>query len=246
MRKLFILLTLAMLLITASRENSLAAREQKVSLQVNAGYSTFAMTEYNKDVKELNQLVGKDIMEELKGGLELSGKVKVNVAPNIYLAAGLGYLTATNPFSGTFTSYDVYLSGDELEVVLVGQDAGYAIPLFTELIVQLPNSPIFLGGGLGYYLIKATSELTMGTCYYDPFLVEWTYDSTTQDTTFDGNGIGFHLFGEANYPLTPSLFFTCKVAYRYTGEIYIEDNLGIKSQLNFNGISFTGGLGVKL
>lgn len=218
---------------------------QKVSLQVNAGYSTFAMTEYNKSVKEANELLGKDIIEELKGGLELSGKVKVTVAPNISLAAGVGYLRGTNSASGTITSYDVYFWGDELIVEYDGEEVDSAIPLFAELIVQLPNLPISLGGGLGYYLAKAKAEATVTAAYYDPTVPEWRTATTKEDITADGNGIGFHLFAEANHPLTDFLFLNLKVAYRYTGEIDIEDDLGNKYKLNFNGIAFSGGLGVK-
>lgn len=245
MRKIFVLLILATFLILSSVNTSLAAEEKKISLQVNAGYSTFAMTRYNKGVKEINELLGEDIIEELKGGFELFGKVKGKVAQNIYLAAGLGYLRGSNSGFGTIIAYDVYFWGDELILVVEGEGVASAIPLFAEVIVEIPNSVISLGAGFAYYFTKSKYELTMEAAYYDPTVPEWRYATDKEELTFDGNGLGFHLFGEANVPVADFLFLTCKVGYRYTGEIEIEDDLGNKDKLNFNGIAFSGGLGVK-
>lgn len=249
MRKIFVLLILAMFLILNSVNASLAV-EKRISLQVNAGYSTFAMTEYNKGVKEANEMLemlglGEEVIEELKGGLELFGKIKGKVAQNVYLAAGVGYLRGKNSGSGTIIAEDVYFWGDELIIVGDGEGVASAIPLFAEVIVEIPNSVFSLGGGLGYYFTKAKYEFTIEAAYYDPTVPEWRYATDKEELTLDGDGIGFHLFGEANVPVADFVFLNFKVGYRYTGEIEIEDDLGNNDKLNFNGIAFSGGLGVK-
>ena len=61
----------------------------------------------------------------------------------------------------------------------------------------------------------------------------------------DGDGVGFHLFSEANVPIADFIFLNLNVGYRYTGEIEIEDDLGNKDKLNFNGVAFSGGLAIR-
>ena len=177
MRKICVLVILGMFLILSAVNESLAIEEKRFTLQVNAGYSTFAMTQYNKGVEEANELLemlglGEEVIEELKGGLEIFGKIKEKVAKNIYLAAGVGYLRGKNSGSGTVSTEDVYILGDELIIVGDGEGVASAIPLFAEVIVEIPNSIISLGAGLGYYFTKAKYKFTMEAAYYDPTVPE--------------------------------------------------------------------------
>lgn len=195
----------------------------RVGLFVHGGYGTYAMSDVNDAIESVNaELAGTGLMmDEVNGGLDFGGGLRLIVNESISLSAG---------FERLFGSSEVSMAGASVKIKVpanaITATAEYYLPM---------SGPIGVGfgGGVGYYISAAGSESS------------YLGASVSEDWT--GSGFGLHGLVLGRIAATPAIQVDGALGYRLAVAKDVEVG-GISSQddLEWSGLMTRLGITVYL
>ncbi len=198
----------------------------------HAGYGTYAMSDLNDTIATINeQLAAAGIqMDEISGGLDVGGGLRLHLSPALDLSAG---------YERLFASTDVGINVQGTEIKQEFQVPANAITGTAELYLPSSGPVRFgVGAGLGYYLASGTSKLTVTG---EPEVSE----------DVKGHGFGFHGLALLDVPATESIHLSAAAGFRYARTTNVEvggeeqrNEDGSKSTLDYSGLMTRAGVTV--
>jgi hypothetical protein len=201
-----------------------------VSVGIRGGLGTYAMSDMNVTINEINDILAAAHFDELRtfgSGPNGGGELRIRILPHLALSASAEYLYESS-------SVDLERVGQQFERVELHAST---VPI-TGRVLYVTSSPknsrivYTMGGGISY-LWLCRLKTGIPSPYY---------------RTADGNGFGFQAVSGVEYFALPWISVGGELMYRYANisELTYNDNgapvllsNGQKMSLDFSGINLT-------
>lgn len=191
----------------------------RYGLFIHGGYGTYAMEDVNDAIELTNaELAAYGLqLDEINGGLDFGGGIRLMVNENISVSAGFERLFGSTELSAFGVSAKVKVPANAITAT-----AEYYLPM---------SGPVGIGfgGGFGYYMSAAESEVS--------FL------GASESEDWEGNAFGIHGLVLCRIPATPALQVDGALGYRYAVAKDIEiGGFSTQDDLDWSGLMTRIGL----